>query len=97
MSDEQHDSTAEPYERFGSVKLMEWWHTPGGQVLHLRGMIKLVSDEDQVGFRARGANSANWLAVIEGKTETWNVFGCQIRAIIEHGEDVTIPDTHTIP
>lgn len=98
MSDEQHELTDEVFESYGTIKLIDWWHCPGGQVMNIRGQIKIVSDEDAVGFRARGANSANWLAVITGESETerWHIFGCQIRAIIEHGPEVEFPDSYTV-
>jgi hypothetical protein len=72
---------------YGTVHLMDWMSSSRGQVRGLRGHIQIVDDESGVGFRARGANSANWLAQIKGPTETWHVFGCQIRAITEHRED----------
>lgn len=72
---------------YGTVHLMDWISSARGQVRGLRGHIQIVDDETGVGFRARGANSANWLARITGPTETWHVFGCQIRAITEHAED----------
>ncbi len=66
---------------------MDWITTPNGKMQGLRGNIEIVDDESAVGFRARGANSANWLARITGPTQTWHVFGCQIRAIVDHPED----------
>lgn len=72
---------------YGTVHLMDWISSPRGQVKGLRGEIKIVSDEEGVGFRARGANSANWMAEISGETEIWHVFGCQIRAVTEHPTD----------
>lgn len=69
---------------YGTVHLMDWMSSARGQVRGLRGNIQIVSDEEGVGFRARGANSANWLAKVSGETETWHIFGCQIRAITEH-------------
>lgn len=72
---------------YGTVHLMDWISSARGQVRGIRGHIEIVSDEEGVGFRARGANSANWLAKVTGETQTWHVFGCQIRAITEHPED----------
>lgn len=72
---------------YGTVHLTDWISSPRGQVRGLRGDIAVVSDEDAVGFRARGANSANWMAKIVGGDETWHLFGCQIRAITEHALD----------
>jgi len=72
---------------YGTVHLMDWISAPRGQVKSLRGHIQIVDDETGVGFRARGANSANWLARVTGPTQTWHIFGCQIRAITEHEED----------
>lgn len=72
---------------YGTVHLMDWMSSPRGQVRGLRGRIEIVDDESGVGFRARGANSANWLARISGDTQTWHIFGCQIRAVTEHPVD----------
>lgn len=116
MNDELHEEAVrrtdaltadeEVFESYGTVKLMDWWPCPGGQAIHIRGQIRIVSDEDTVGFRARGANSANWLAVITGESaaerrgdaalERWHIFGCQIRAIIEHGPELEFPDSYTV-
>lgn len=72
---------------YGTVHLMDWISSPVGQVRGITGDIEIVSDEDGVGFRARGANSANWLAKITGPTQVWYVFGCQIRTICSHPTD----------
>lgn len=72
---------------YGTVHLMDWMSAPRGQVRAIRGAIEIVSDEEHVGFRSRGHNSANWIAVVRGETETWHIFGCQIRCITEHPTD----------
>lgn len=72
---------------YGTVHLMDWISSPRGQVKSVTGEIEVVSDEDTVGFRARGANSANWLARISDGEEIWHLFGCQIRGIVEHKPD----------
>jgi len=95
MTDEQPQAK-EPLEIYGTVQLIDWIPTPAGQQRGIRGQIRIESDEDSVGFRARGANSANWMAHVEGETEKWHIFGCQIRAIIEHGDVADFPDTYTV-
>lgn len=69
---------------YGTVHLTDWIGSPRGKVIGVTGEILVTSDEDHVGFRARGHNSANWIAVVTGETEKWHIFGCQVRAIVEH-------------
>lgn len=72
---------------YGTVHLFDWISSPRGQVKGVRGEIEILSDEEAVGFKSRGHNSANWIAIVRGGTEAWHIFGCQIRAVTEHAKD----------
>lgn len=85
----------EPFS--GSIHLHDWITTPRGQMRVLRGKLEIKSDEEAVGFKARGQNSANWLAAVSGPTEEYIVFGCQIRCVVKHPYDApTAPDTYEV-
>lgn len=80
----------------GTVHLMDWICTPKGNVKALQGEVQILSDEEAVGFRARGSNSANWMAVISGPDSSWHLFGCQIRCVTEHTDTQEWPDTYVV-
>lgn len=84
---------------YGTVHLMDWMKSPIGQVNSIRGNVEIISDEQGVGFRARGHNTANWMARITGDSpdEVWNIFGCQVRSIVQHPPEFPLLiDTYTV-
>lgn len=83
---------------YGTVHLMDWISAPTGQIRALEGTVDVKSDEEVAGFKARGSNSANWLAIITGETSKWVLFGCQIRGFTQHSETSTrMVDTYLVP
>ena len=68
----------------GCVVLHDWMRLPNGRMaIGFIGRVTVMSDTEAVGFEAKGHNSANWLARVEGATSSVNVLGCQIRGVIE--------------
>jgi hypothetical protein len=70
-----------PFE--GVVILKDWMPCPStGRVARaLAATSVTVSKQDElVGFHVKGGES-NWVAVLEGNSETIYVLGCQVRAI----------------
>lgn len=68
----------------GSVILKEWvrWHD-GRQFIGFTGRVSILQDEELVGFRVKGTES-NWVARVDGATESINILGCQVRAVHVH-------------
>jgi hypothetical protein len=50
------------------------------------GTISVLSDTEVVGFEAKGHDTANWIARIEGETSSYNIMGCQVKCIIQSDE-----------
>ncbi len=85
---------------YGTVILKEYTKTIGGlNTQHLRGFITIYRDEEGVGFRTKG-NEANWFARIGGASgsTSYNVLGCQIRAVVAHPVNAPCFDEcHIVP
>lgn len=72
--------------RMGTLILMEWMEDPfdGRDVKGFYGLVTIASDTAAVGFEAKGHNTANWIARVEGSNgEAITVMGCQVRAFRE--------------
>ena len=69
----------------GVLLLMDWMTYPidGASYLGFHGKLTVYSDSEAVGFEAKGHNTANWLARIEGETESLTVMGCQVRGFYQ--------------
>ncbi len=93
MSEETPTSTRFTVEGFyGSVSLVDWLRTAdGGSVLVLQGKISILEASKVVGFDIKHDPSANWIARIEGPTQTYNIPGCKVRAVITHSDRVDPP------
>lgn len=61
----------------------------GKQYIGVAGKISILSDEEVAGFEARGGETANWIARVEGPSGTVNILGCQIRMV--HQLDGDLP------
>lgn len=75
----------------GTVITKEW--TPaldGRQFRMFTGRISILQDTEIVGFNVTDRES-NWLARVEGPTQSYNLLGCQIRGVIVHPADVAPP------
>lgn len=72
---------------YGSVVLKDWLRERDGrQHIGITGKISILQDVDLVGFRAKG-NESNWVARVDGETESVTILGCQVRAVITHVPD----------
>lgn len=69
----------------GVVILMDWMDHPqeGIPVKGFIGKISVFTDEQALGIKATGHNTANWIARISGPTSSLNIMGCQVRGIYE--------------
>lgn len=66
------------------VILKDWikW-VDGKQYMGVLGSVVALSDNEAVGFRVRGGDTANWLLQVRGEWTTAYILGCQVRAVIE--------------
>lgn len=68
----------------GTLILMDWMEDVDCKdVKGFYGKVSVGTDEEIVGFKATGHNTANWVARVEGETEAITVMGCQVRAFRE--------------
>lgn len=68
----------------GTLILMDWLEDVDGRdVKGYYGKVSIGADQNVVGFEAKGHNTANWVARVEGETEAIAVMGCQVRAFRE--------------
>jgi hypothetical protein len=68
----------------GTLILMDWMEDIDGRdVKGFYGKVSVAADEEVVGFEAKGHNTANWVARVEGENEAITLMGCQIRAFRE--------------
>ena len=68
----------------GTLILMDWLEdTDGRDVKGFYGKVSVGTDQEVVGFAATGHNTANWVARVDGPTESITVMGCQVRAFRE--------------
>lgn len=77
----------------GSVCLKDWFQDPisGRSVRSVTGRITILKADEVIGFDP-GKSEANWVARVEGPTQSYNFPGCQVRCIIDH-RDVTTPNS----
>lgn len=74
----------------GTLILMDWMEDVDGHLVKgFYGDVYVSADVDTVGFEAKGHNSANWIARVQGTTEAVTVMGCQVRAFRESSGDPT--------
>jgi hypothetical protein len=68
----------------GTLILMDWMEdVDGREVKGFYGKVFVAADEDVVGFKATGHNTANWVARVEGQGTAITLMGCQVRAFRE--------------
>lgn len=72
----------------GTLILMDWIEDADGRdVKGYYGKVTIGTDEEVVGFKATGHNTANWVARVEGpEGEAITVMGCQVRGFREGPE-----------
>lgn len=85
-------------EFHGTVFLKEFARDLGGsQYVGFRGRVSILGDREVVGFRVSGTES-NWIARIEGPTQTYNFLGCEVRYVATHDESLdTCRDVLAVP
>lgn len=77
-------------ERYGTVYLLDgqWLRPPNGVAAQaFTGRLELHKDEDVLGFTTNGRVQADWFVTVVGETMRLNIFGCQVRAVLEHDLD----------
>lgn len=79
-------------ERFyGSVSLVEWLTAiDGEQYLVLTGEVSVLEAAKVVGFAIKHDPTANWIARIDGPTQSYNIPGCKVRGIIAHDKSAKV-------
>lgn len=66
----------------GIVQLKQYALMPDGkQYIGIAGKVSILSDQDVVGFKVAGGETANWIARVEGPTGSVNILGCQIKLV----------------
>lgn len=81
-------------ERYGTVLLHDgqWLTGPDGRLARgFVGALELHKDEEVLGFTTNARATADWFVTIAGETMRLHLFGCQVRAILEHARDVEPP------
>jgi len=76
--------------RYGTVFLMDgqWLRFIDGVAYQaFTGVIELHKDAEVLGFETNGRVQANWFLTIRGERTSLNIFGCQVRAVLEHSRD----------
>lgn len=68
---------------YGAVCLKDWFQDPmtGRSLRSLLGVVKILEVKDMIGFDP-GKSEANWIARVEGDSRSYNIPGCQVRAVI---------------
>ena len=69
----------------GTLILMDWIEDVDGRdVKGYYGTVSVGTDEEVVGFKASGHNTANWVARVEGpQGAAITIMGCQVRGFRE--------------
>ncbi len=76
----------------GIVQLKQYALIPDGrQYLGIAGDVSILRDEDIVGFKVSGGETANWIARVNGRSGSVNILGCQIKMV--HQFDAGLSDT----
>lgn len=66
----------------GIVQLKQYALMPDGkQYIGVAGKVSILRDEDVVGWKVAGGETANWIARIEGPGGSVNILGCQIKMV----------------
>lgn len=81
----------------GTLILMDWMEDIDGRdVKGFYGKLLVGNDEEVVGFKATGHNTANWVARVEGpQGDAITIMGCQVRAFRE-GHPPPLPSQYAI-
>lgn len=76
---------------YGTVVLKDWMaYIDGQSYMGFTGRVSIIKDTELVGFEAHG-NESNWVARIEGPTQSVTILGCQIRGAIAHASSASDP------
>ena len=68
----------------GTLILMDWMEDIDGRdVKGFYGKVSVGVDEEVVGFKATGHNTANWVVRVQGPIDAITIMGCQVRACRE--------------
>lgn len=71
----------------GIVQLKQFALMPDGrQYIGVVGKVSIHRDEDVVGFKVAGGETANWIARVEGPGGTVNILGCQIKMVHQYDD-----------
>lgn len=81
----------------GIVFLKNWlmW-TDGHAYRSFQGVCSVLTDEEGVGIKVRGGDTANWFVRVEGPSgNAMHILGCQILAVFSYDGDRQIPQNGT--
>lgn len=66
----------------GIVQLKGFAMMPDGrQYMGVAGKVSVLRDEEVVGFKVSGGETANWLCRVEGPSGSINILGCQVKLV----------------
>lgn len=75
----------------GIVQFKQYALMPDGkQYIGVFGKVSILRDEEVVGFKVAGGETANWIARVTGLGGSVNILGCQIKVV--HQFNNGIPD-----
>lgn len=76
---------------YGSVNVTDWVYGADGEnYLVFQGLVSILEASKMAGFQVKEPQGANWFARVEGKTQSYNLPGCKVRAIVDHPEGIAI-------
>lgn len=75
----------------GTVTVRNWIrYQDGEQYDGFHGTVSLYTDVEATGFEAKGHDTANWIARIEGPSgDSVNLLGCQVTSVIQTSKKPT--------
>jgi hypothetical protein len=75
---------------YGSVNTVDWTYGADGEnYMVITGICSVLEADAVAGFKVKGTD-ANWFVRIEGDTQSYNIPGCKVRAIMSHPKGVEL-------
>jgi hypothetical protein len=74
----------EQFEGTVVLKQSTWW-MDGRSYAGFRGTVSVLEGKEALGFEVK--DESNWFARIEGKTASVNIPGCQVKMVVQGGQE----------
>lgn len=81
----------------GSVIMKAFTHAlDGQQYVAFEGTVSIIEDKAMLGFDVTDRET-NWIARVDGPTQSYNFPGCQVRAVVVHDAGSTSNQSLLVP